>query len=183
VETTFITAHSWLARTLYRYPHRAFCRTSALVACAVANRRRDDHEGSRRLRYEVMAAARKPGLRVEGDLRNEKISYKVRELAGQGADPFGRRQKGGGRTDRLDPAARFARADGDLPGRGHRAAGGGGNAAGREAGGVERFCGSNALPNELDRLEDLGFASADRLFASDDCGIIVTLLESYLRRL
>jgi threonyl-tRNA synthetase len=29
--------------------------------------------------YEAMAAARKPGLRVEGDLRNEKITYKVRE--------------------------------------------------------------------------------------------------------
>jgi threonyl-tRNA synthetase len=29
--------------------------------------------------YEVMAAARKPGLRAEGDLRNEKIAYKVRE--------------------------------------------------------------------------------------------------------
>ncbi|ACB95979.1 threonine--tRNA ligase [Beijerinckia indica] len=29
--------------------------------------------------YEVMAAARKRGLRVDGDLRNEKITYKVRE--------------------------------------------------------------------------------------------------------
>ena len=29
--------------------------------------------------YEAMAAARKTGLRVEGDLRNEKITYKVRE--------------------------------------------------------------------------------------------------------
>jgi threonyl-tRNA synthetase len=29
--------------------------------------------------YEVMAAARKLGLLVEGDLRNEKITYKVRE--------------------------------------------------------------------------------------------------------
>jgi threonyl-tRNA synthetase len=29
--------------------------------------------------YEVMAEARKAGLRVEGDLRNEKINYKVRE--------------------------------------------------------------------------------------------------------
>ncbi|MGI8568196.1 MAG: threonine--tRNA ligase [Methylocella sp.] len=29
--------------------------------------------------YEVMAAARKLGIRVEGDLRNEKIAYKVRE--------------------------------------------------------------------------------------------------------
>jgi threonyl-tRNA synthetase len=29
--------------------------------------------------YEAMAAARKPGLRVEGDLRNEKIAHKVRE--------------------------------------------------------------------------------------------------------
>jgi len=29
--------------------------------------------------YEVMAAARKRGLRVDGDLRNEKIPYKVRE--------------------------------------------------------------------------------------------------------
>ena len=29
--------------------------------------------------YEVIAAARKAGLRVEGDTRNEKINYKVRE--------------------------------------------------------------------------------------------------------
>src|SRR5262249_27011514 len=29
--------------------------------------------------YEVIAAARKRGLLVEGDLRNEKITYKVRE--------------------------------------------------------------------------------------------------------
>ena len=29
--------------------------------------------------YEVIAAARKLGLKVEGDLRNEKITYKVRE--------------------------------------------------------------------------------------------------------
>jgi threonyl-tRNA synthetase len=29
--------------------------------------------------HEAMAAARRPGLRVEGDLRNEKITYKVRE--------------------------------------------------------------------------------------------------------
>jgi threonyl-tRNA synthetase len=28
---------------------------------------------------EAIAAARRPGLRVEGDLRNEKINYKVRE--------------------------------------------------------------------------------------------------------
>ena len=28
---------------------------------------------------EIIAAARKMGLRVEGDLRNEKINYKVRE--------------------------------------------------------------------------------------------------------
>jgi threonyl-tRNA synthetase len=29
--------------------------------------------------YEVLAAARKMGLRVDADLRNEKITYKVRE--------------------------------------------------------------------------------------------------------
>ncbi len=29
--------------------------------------------------YEVLAAARKAGLRVDADLRNEKITYKVRE--------------------------------------------------------------------------------------------------------
>ena len=39
------------------------------------------HLRSRRLRDGRAALARKAGLRVETDLRNEKINYKVRELS------------------------------------------------------------------------------------------------------
>ena len=40
---------------------------------------RDHHLRCRRLRARGVAAARRAGLRAEGDLRNEKINYKVRE--------------------------------------------------------------------------------------------------------
>ena len=50
------------------------------MARAVAGRGRDDHV-AKRTRYanEVVAALKAAGLRVETDLRNEKIGYKVRE--------------------------------------------------------------------------------------------------------
>ena len=45
-----------------------------------ADRGRHDHRRRPTItRCEVIAAARAAGLRVEGDLRNEKINYKVRE--------------------------------------------------------------------------------------------------------
>ena len=61
---------------------------------------------------EIVAAARKRGLRVEADLRNEKISYKVREhslakvpvLLAVG-------KQGGGRAHGVDPPARLERAE------------------------------------------------------------------------
>ncbi|MGB7966736.1 MAG: threonine--tRNA ligase [Methylocella sp.] len=43
------------------------------IVVATITQEADDHA------HEAMAAARKLGLRVEGDLRNEKITYKVRE--------------------------------------------------------------------------------------------------------
>ena len=83
----------------------------------------------------VAAAARRAGLRVEIDLRNEKINYKVREhslakipallVVGkkEAETPFG-----------FDPPARQRRAKGDADRRGDRRAGRGSHAAGREAG-------------------------------------------------
>ena len=55
----------------------------------------------------MIAAAQRAGLRVEGDLRNEKINYKVREhsLAKVPALLVVGKQ-GGGRAHRLDPPAR-----------------------------------------------------------------------------
>ena len=67
-------------RTLHRHPDRASCRPLPAVAGAGAGGGRDDRVRRRRL-----CAARSPpqlraaGLRVETDLRNEKINYKVRE--------------------------------------------------------------------------------------------------------
>ena len=61
---------------------------------------------------EIVASARKRGLRVEADLRNEKISYKVREhsLAKVPAlIAIGRKEAT--RAHRLDPPARLERAD------------------------------------------------------------------------
>ena len=83
----------------------------------------------------VAAAARRAGLRVEIDLRNEKINYKVREhslakipallVVGkkEAETPFG-----------LDPPARQRRPEGDADRRGAGRAGRGSDAAGREAG-------------------------------------------------
>ena len=90
----------------------------------------------------VAAAARRAGLRVEIDLRNEKINYKVREhslakipallVVGkkEAEIPFG-----------LDPPARQRRPEGDADRRGDRRAGRGSDAAGREAGadGLRKF--------------------------------------------
>ena len=56
---------------------------------------------------EAIAAARRAGLRVEGDLRNEKINYKVREHSlAKDSRPARRRQEGSRRTHRLDPPPR-----------------------------------------------------------------------------
>ena len=49
------------------------------MAVAGAGGGRHHHLGRRRLCREARGAARKRGLRVEADLRNEKINYKVRE--------------------------------------------------------------------------------------------------------
>ena len=68
-----------LDRTLHRHPAREPRRPSAAVARAGPDRRLHDHLGGRRLRDGARRGARKKGLRVEADLRNEKISYKVRE--------------------------------------------------------------------------------------------------------
>ena len=53
------------------YWHRELPPLQAVVATIT-----DDADGYAR---EVIAGARRQGLRVEGDLRNEKINYKVRE--------------------------------------------------------------------------------------------------------
>ena len=65
---------------LHRHPARALRRPSAAVARA--RRRSSSARSPRRAtitRWSIVAEARKSGLRVEADLRNEKISYKVRE--------------------------------------------------------------------------------------------------------
>ena len=67
-------------RALHRHPDRASCRPLPALARAGAGGGRDDRVRRRRL-----CAARSPrscaaaGIRVETDLRNEKINYKVRE--------------------------------------------------------------------------------------------------------
>ena len=69
-----------LARALHRRDDRALCRAPAAVAVAGAGGGRDHHLGRRRLRDATRSlAAQRAGLRVESDLRNEKINYKVRE--------------------------------------------------------------------------------------------------------
>ena len=69
-----------LARALHRHSDRALCRPPAALARRRCRRwsppsptDADDYA------REVVAAARRAGLRVEDDLRNEKINYKVRE--------------------------------------------------------------------------------------------------------
>ena len=69
-----------LAGALHRRDDRALCRAPAAVAVAGAGGGRHHHLGRRRLRARRdRAPRRRAGLRVEGDLRNEKINYKVRE--------------------------------------------------------------------------------------------------------
>ena len=78
----------------------------------VADRRLHDHlRRATTTRWSSSPRARKQGLRVEADLRNEKISYKVREhslakvpvLLAVG-------KQGGGRAHGLDPPPRLERA-------------------------------------------------------------------------
>ena len=65
---------------LHRHPARALRGPPAAVACAGADRRLHDHQRRRRRRASSSRRRRKKrGLRVETDLRNEKINYKVRE--------------------------------------------------------------------------------------------------------
>ena len=83
---------------------------------------------------EVIAAAQRAGLRVESDLRNEKINYKVREhsLAKVPVLLVVGKQ-GGGRAHGLDPPARQGRPAGDAARRRAGDAGRRGGPAGREA--------------------------------------------------
>ena len=71
--------HLRLDGALHRHPDRAFRRAFPALARARAGGGRDHHLGRRRLRQRGGGAARKAGLRVDADLRNEKINYKVRE--------------------------------------------------------------------------------------------------------
>ena len=71
--------HLRLDGALHRHPARTSRRPFAAVARAGADRRLHHHQRRRRLRASFAAAAKKRGLRVETDLRNEKINYKVRE--------------------------------------------------------------------------------------------------------
>jgi threonyl-tRNA synthetase len=68
-----------LDRALHRHPDRALCGAFPAVAGAAAGGGGDDHVGGRRLCPRGRRAPRNAGLRVEVDLRNEKIGYKVRE--------------------------------------------------------------------------------------------------------
>ena len=123
-----------LARTVHRHSHRASCRASAALARAVADRRRDDHPGGRRLcartdraRPQTRAARRRRSAQREDHLQG------ARTFARQGAGAARRRQARGGRTDRLDAPARFAAAAGDDDGGGHRQPRGRSHAARRAA--------------------------------------------------
>ena len=92
---------------------------------------------------EVVAAAQRAGLRVEADLRNEKINYKVREHSLAKVPALlvvG--QQGSRRAHGLDPPARQGRPDGAAARRGAQGARRRGGAAGRasdEEGGL-RIC-------------------------------------------
>ena len=69
-----------LAGALHRHPDRALRRRVPALAGAGAGGGGDDHRRRRRLcRGGARRALRAAGLRVELDLRNEKINYKVRE--------------------------------------------------------------------------------------------------------
>ena len=86
----------------------------AVVATIVSDA--DDYAG------EVAAKLAAAGIRVETDLRNEKINYKVREhIAGQGPAAAGRRQaRGGGRHGRAPPPRQRRASEDDEPRRGGR---------------------------------------------------------------
>ena len=110
---------------------------------------------------EVAELARRAGLRVEADLRNEKINYKVREhsLAKVPAAAR-RRQEGGGDPHGLDPPARRAGAEGDGARRGAGGARRRGGAAGREAGAfdVGNMTSGQAEPPNIPRVTRLSEA-------------------------
>ena len=83
---------------------------------------------------EAIAAAQRAGLRVEGDLRNEKINYKVREHSlAKIPVAAGRRQERSRRAHGLDPPPGQRRAAGDAARRRSCRAGAGSGAAGRAA--------------------------------------------------
>ena len=82
---------------------------------------------------EVCAAARRAGLRVELDLRNEKINYKVREHSLAKVPVLLVVGKKEAETHGLDPPPRLGEADRDAARRGARGAGRRGDAAGRAA--------------------------------------------------
>ncbi len=71
--------HVRLAGALYRHIDRALRRPSAAVAVAAADRRLHHHARRRRLRDGGGGGGARLGLAVDLDLRNEKITYKVRE--------------------------------------------------------------------------------------------------------
>ena len=65
---------------LHRHPDRALCRQLPALARAGAGGGHHHHLGGRRVRQaRWWRRPRRAGLRVEIDLRNEKINYKVRE--------------------------------------------------------------------------------------------------------
>ena len=104
---------------------------------------------------EVLAAAKRLGLRAELDLRNEKINYKVREhsLAKVPVLLVVGKKEAETRAG-LDPPARLGEADRDAARRGARGARRRGGAAGREAaarGGLEHD------PTSLDHARRLFF--------------------------
>ena len=81
---------------LHRHPDRAFRRRVSALARAGAGCRRDDHLGRRRIRRGRGRGRPRAGLRVEIDLRNEKINYKVpRTFAGKNSSASRDRQEGG----------------------------------------------------------------------------------------
>ena len=108
--------HVRLAGALHRHPHRESCRPSA----ALARRRcrswwRPSCRTPTTMPHEVLDALKAAGSRVEADLRNEKINYKVREHSVAKVPVLlRRRQARGGGGDRFDPPARQPGAAGDA---------------------------------------------------------------------
>jgi len=101
------------------YSDRAFCRQFSALAGADPGRRHHHHLGRRRIRQGVASAARRAGLRVDIDLRNEKINYKSATFAGQDPGAAGGRQEGS-ETHSSRSAGRQRRPDRAADGRGHR---------------------------------------------------------------